>query len=164
MELKTTIIEWRTWLPEDARPALQEVFYFNPRQAHYHHEIVETVKQFGDPQIVSGAQGVTLVLPKVPEAQCLFALHASSAALCGVVIFMRHGVEEMEILHLATCAAWQDADDVSTTTARLLGKILDISRSIRGVNTVRLPYGRGRLPVENRALIKQPEQPTKSTT
>ena len=140
-------LEWRVWLPESAKPSLQEVFYFNPRQAIYREEIVACVEQFGDPVIFHGPEGITLVLPKLPEAQCLFACNAASGALCGVILYVRHDLKEMEILHLATSREWQSCRDISATTARLVAKIVGISRAIRGIEKVLMPYGRGSLQI-----------------
>lgn len=134
-------------LTESAKPSLQEVFYFNPRQALHREEIVACVEQFGDPEIFHAPESITMALPKLPEAQCLFACNAVSGALCGVVLCVRHGIKEMEILHLATSREWQSCRDVSATTARLVAKIVAISRAIRGIEKVLMPYGRGSIQV-----------------
>lgn len=140
---KVLDIHWQTWLPETAKPSLQEVFYFNPRQGRYYQEIVASVEQFGDPEIFHATEGITLVLPKLPEAHCLFACDGLSGVLCGVVIYVRHGLEEMEILHLATSREWQADGNVAGTTALLVGKIVKIARAIKGIERVLMPYGRG---------------------
>jgi hypothetical protein len=136
-------LEWRTWLPETVKPSLQDLFYFNPRQRCYYQEIIASVEQFGDPEIFHATEGITLVLPKLPEAHCLFACDGVSGALCGVAIYVRHGLEEMEILHLAISREWQADGNVAGTTALVVGKIVEIARAIKGIERVLMPYGRG---------------------
>lgn len=140
---KVLDVNWRTWLPETAKPSLQKVFYFNPRQGCYYEEIVASVEQFGDPEICHATEEFTLVLPKLPEAHCLFACDELSGVLCGVVIYVRHVREEMEILHLATSQEWQADGNVAVTSALLVGKIVEIARAIKGIERVLMPYGRG---------------------
>ena len=142
-------LKWRTWLPEAAKSSLQEVFYFNPRQGRYYQEIVASVEQFGDPEIFHATEGITLVLPKLPEAHCLFACDGLSGVLCGVVIYVRHGLEEMEILHLATSREWQADGDVAATSALLVVKIVEIARAIKGIERVLMPYGRGSIKISH---------------
>ena len=136
-------IHWRTWLPETVKPSLQDLFYFNPRQRCYYQEIIASVEQFGDPEIFHATGGITLVLPKLPEAHCLFACDGVSGALCVVALYVRHELEEMEILHLATSREWQADGNVAGTTALLVGKIVEIARAIKGIERVLMPYGRG---------------------
>lgn len=142
-------IHWRSWLPETVKPSLQDLFYFNPRQRCYHQEIIASVEQFGDPEIFHATEGITLVLPKLPEAHCLFACDGVSGALCGVAIYVRHGLEEMEILHLAISREWQADGNVAGTTALLVGKIVEIARAIKGIERVLMPYGRGSIKLSN---------------
>jgi hypothetical protein len=140
---------WRSWLPESAKPALQEMFFFNPRQGLYCEEIVAAVSQFGEPQIFQAGEGLTLGLPRFPEAQCLFAVEQSSSNPCAGILFTRHGNAELEILHLAISASWQASGDLRSTTLTVVAKMKQIARSIRGIDLLRLPYGRGCLRVGN---------------
>ena len=140
-------VEWTSWLVEEAKPALQEIFFFNRRQNLYYDEIVAAVEQFGEPQIVHAEGGVTVVLPKLPEAQCLFAVDKPSKTANAVVLFTRHRHSELEVLHLATSRAWQSQANLALTTMLVIAKLKEIARSIRGIEKVRLPYGRGCLGV-----------------
>lgn len=142
-------LEWRSWLHESVKPALQDLFFFNPRQGLYHDEIIAAVSQFGEPQIFESEKGITLALPKLPEAQCIFAVDQSSSSLGAAVLFTRHGHAELEILHLAMSESWQASGDVGATTMAVIAKMKEIARSIRGIDALRLPYGRGCLRVGN---------------
>jgi hypothetical protein len=77
------------------------MFFFNPRQADYREEIVHAVELFGDPKIKESSNGLTILLPKVSHAQCLFSVDLEGSKLGGVVIFTREEAEELEILHFA---------------------------------------------------------------
>ncbi len=149
MDFRPSPLEWRSWLPESAKPALQDLFFFNPRQGLYHDEIVAAVKQLGEPQIHEDKEGITLVLPKLPEAQCVFAVDQRSSSLCAAVLFTRHGPAELEILHLAMSESWQGSGDLSATTMTVIAKMKEVARSIRGIDALRLPYGRRCLRVDS---------------
>ena len=70
---------------------LEEMFFFNPRQADYREEIVHAVELFGDPKIKESSNGLTILLPKVSHAECLFSVDLEGSKLAGIVIFYSRG-------------------------------------------------------------------------
>lgn len=132
-----------SFLNPQLKGRLEGVFFFNPRQSIYREEIVLAVELFGEPRMENSAGGLVIVLPKVPHAQCLFATDLEGNNLGGVVIFTREEAEELEILHIAVCRAWQDAPNPQAGLGSLISEMARLSKRIRGVKRLRLPYGRG---------------------
>ncbi len=128
---------------------LEEMFFFNPRQADYREEIAHAVELFGDPKIKESLNGLTVFLPKVTHAQCLFAVDCEGSKLGCVVIFTREEAEELEILHIAICRDWQVSSTLEAGLGSLISEMTRIAKRICGVKKLRLPYGRGFLRVKN---------------
>jgi hypothetical protein len=132
-------------LPLEQRESLEQLFFFNPKQADYLAEINEAVLQFGSPFIEQTQNGIRLSLPKFPEAQCLFVAYQESTSLLGTAIYTLNDDQELEILHMATASNIFYDNPSSEITYALFLEVLRIARRIKGVNRVRLPYGRGRV-------------------
>jgi hypothetical protein len=137
---------------------LEKLFFFNERQGYYIEEILETMRLFGDPKMVQGNDGLWIHLPKVPHAQCLFGVDSKKNSLVGVAIYTREELDELEILHLATCSAWQGTDHLEVRLGHLLSQIINIGKKVRGIEKIRLPYGRGVIRV---MVIEFPKQSKK---
>jgi hypothetical protein len=54
-------------LPLEQRESLEQLFFFNPKQADYLAEINEAVLQLGSPFIQQTQNGIRLSLPKFPR-------------------------------------------------------------------------------------------------
>ena len=122
---------------------LEKLFFFNDRQGVYLQEIYETVRLFGEPKMVQSHDGLWIHLPKVPHAQCLFGVDAKTNCLLCAAIYTREELDELEILHLVTCSSWQATDRPEVFLGHLLSQLVKIAKRVRGVEKIRLPYGRG---------------------
>ena len=85
-----------SFLPPDQRKELETLFFFNPEQSRFSEEIEQAVSLFGDPIIQENSQGITITLPKFPEAQCLFAQSKVKRHLLAAVIYFRSEPDELE--------------------------------------------------------------------
>jgi hypothetical protein len=135
-------IIYSSFLENSLFSELESIFFFNPRQKTYLPEIQETVLLFGEPKINKASNGLSVVLSKVPDAQCLFATE-SDKKLLAVAIFTRNENEELEILHIAICPNWQNPIANGDGLEKIITQLYLIAKRIRGVNKLRLPYGRG---------------------
>lgn len=135
-------------LTPDLKEQLEKIFFFNDRQSFYIDEILQTVKLFGDPKMKETDFGITIVLPKVPHAQCLFGIAPLQNKLLGVGIYTREVPEELEILHIATCSSWQKSDEPEANLEMFISKFAEIARRIRGIRKLRLPYGKAIFPIK----------------
>ena len=87
---------------KDARPAVEELFFFNPRQYRVREGIVNSLGKFGHPRIEDTENGLSIRVGN-HEAQTLFAFDRDrrDSNPIGVVIFMRTSPDEIAIMHLA---------------------------------------------------------------
>ncbi len=88
--------------PKECRAALENLLFFNPRQHLVREGILQSLEQFGHPQIIELADGLSVRI-KDYEIQTLFAfdLDRRGKDLVGVVLFLRTSPAEVAILHVA---------------------------------------------------------------
>lgn len=130
---------------KDARPALEELFFFNPRQYRVREGIVNSLGEFGHPRIEDTGGGLSIRIGN-QEAQTLFALdgdrHDNNPI--GIVIFMRTSSDEIAIMHMAV------HPDYALHGRRaglglglvLIEKVREIASRIVGVRRIVLHYQR----------------------
>lgn len=147
-------IVYSSFLNPSLKRELEKLFFFNDRQSVYIQEILETVRLFGEPKLVQRNDGLWIHLPKIPHAQCLFGVDSKNNSLVGVAIYTREDLEELEILHLATCSAWQGIDCPEAFLGELLSQLVKIAKRLRGIEKIRLPYGRGLIKIPSVSFQK----------
>ena len=127
----------------DARPAVEELFFFNPRQYRVRDGIVDSLGKFGHPRIEDTMSGLSVRVGD-HEAQTLFAfdLDRRDANPVGVVIFLRTAPAEITVIHIAV------HPDYALPGRRaglglglvLIEKVKEIASRIVGVRRIVLPY------------------------
>jgi len=130
---------------KDARPALEELFFFNPRQYRVREGIVNSIGEFGHPRIDDTANGLSIRVGN-QEAQTLFAFDGDRRDNnpIGIVIYMRTSTDEIAVLHLAV------HPDYALPGRRaglglgllLIEKVKEIASRIVGVRRIVLHYQR----------------------
>lgn len=131
-------------LPLDKREALERLFYWNPQQQVFLSPIQSAVDQFGSPSIRVQDGEIDLSLPKLVQAQCLFAVTPSAGIPMAAILFHRDHGKDLKIVHMASLP---NPSGQQYAAAALLKKVITVARSIRGVEVIHLPYGRGRIRV-----------------
>ena len=131
---------------KDARPALEELFFFNPRQYRVREGIVNSLGEFGHPRIEDTGGGLSIRVGN-QEAQTLFAFDGDrrDSSPIGIVIFMRTSADEIAVMHLAV------HPDYALPGRRaglglglaLIEKVKEIASRIVGVRRIVLHYQRG---------------------
>ena len=128
---------------KDARPALEELFFFNPRQYRVREGIVNSLGKFGHPRIEDTTNGLSIKVGD-HEAQTLFVYDRDRRGddPVGVVVFIRTSPTEIAIMHVAV------HPDYSLQGRRaglglgliLIEKVKEIASRIVGVRRIALHY------------------------
>jgi len=124
---------------------LESLLFFNPEQERVKLGIIESLEQFGQPEIVSDADFLHVRAGSSWDIQTLFALdnhnESQEPELAGVIIFVRID-DEIVILHVAVageyCMVGRYADEM--LFMRFLVKLREIADRIRGVRLIKLMY------------------------
>lgn len=130
---------------KDARSALEELFFFNPRQYRVRDGIITSLGEFGHPRIEDAGDGLSIRVGN-QEAQTLFAVDGDrrDGKPIGVVIFKRTSPDEIAVMHLAV------HPDYALRGRRaglglgllLIEKVKEIASRIVGVRRIVLQYQR----------------------
>jgi hypothetical protein len=128
---------------KDARPALEELFFFNPRQYRVREGIVNSLGKFGHPRIEDTANGLSIRVGD-HEAQTLFAFDQDRRGgdPVGVVVFIRTSPPEIAIMHVAVHPdyALQGRHAGLGLGLILIEKVKEIASRIVGVRRIALHY------------------------
>jgi hypothetical protein len=125
------------------REALEQLLFFNPRQAAARDAIARAVDAYGAPSIAATPDGLRVVVARRDDVQCLFALKTSGGGpkLAGMVVYLRTSPEEMNVLHLSVadwcCRGRYTAIEVAAVLTRAVSAV---ARRLRGVHRVSLFY------------------------
>lgn len=130
---------------KDARAALEELFFFNPRQYRVREGIVSSLGEFGHPRIEDAGGGLSIRVGN-QEAQTLFAYDGDrrDSNPIGIVIFKRTSSDEIAIMHLAVHPdyALQGRRAGLGLGLVLIEKVREIASRIVGVHRIVLHYQR----------------------
>jgi hypothetical protein len=134
-------------LPLQMRPEVEALFFFNPRQPLLHEGIHAAVAHAGMPTLVEKDGSVWVEVPP-GKTQCLFACDQGIKPLrvVGVALYSRPAADTLAINHMAI-----DPDYVHggvnaqlDVAMHLVGRVMAIAGSIKGVTRIQLPYRDGR--------------------
>lgn len=140
-------------LPGGFREDLEAMLYFNPGQHRVSREANRVIEGFGPPEVQEVDGFLRVDIQRLPGAQCLFVLDSGEReALAGLVIFFRQDEEVLQVPHLVVSERYSTGGDRAPErlVSRIVGKILEIARMLRGVRVVELAYRQGlAVPVRN---------------
>ena len=140
----------------DARLAVEELFFFNPRQYRVRDGIVNSLGKFGHPRIEDTMSGLSVRVGD-QEAQTLFALDLDrrDGNPIGIIIFLRTSSDEITVVHIAV------HPDYALHGRRaglglglvLIEKVKEIASRIVGIQRIVLPYQREiTIPIHQEAM------------
>ena len=131
--------------PKECRKALENLLFFNPRQHLVREGIIQSLEQFGHPQVIEMADGLSVRI-KDYEIQTLFAFDRDRRGngLVGVVLFLRTSPAEVSILHVAVHPdyALQGEHVGMGLGVSLVEKVKEICSRIVGVERIVFFYRR----------------------
>jgi hypothetical protein len=131
------------------RDELEKMFYFHPQQSRFSDQILASVEQFGSPQISVSPDGLKFRLPKLPDSQTLYVVTEGTNAelLVGAMVFHRPDARTLEILHIAVHSdlTYSTNEGNSPIVMLLVKEICRIGRRVKGIESIRLMYGRGQI-------------------
>jgi hypothetical protein len=124
---------------KDARPALEELLFFNPGQYRVREGIVNSLERFGHLQLEETKEELSIRIGE-QEAQTLFAYdrHAPTQSPIGVVVFLRTSPGEIAILHVAVHADYtlQGRHGGLGLGIVLVEKVKEIASRIVGIHQI----------------------------
>jgi hypothetical protein len=129
------------------RGELESLLFFNPHQQVLSPHIVELVEKYGAPRIVEQGGCLRLGVGEALDVQSLYALaeNGESSDLVGALIYTRSDPETLLLLHIAVkedyAAAGQRAREL--VTLRLMAKLREIARQLKGVRSISVLYAPG---------------------
>ena len=129
-------------VPSSMRHAVECLFFFNPQQRQLEPRIRATVEETGSPGIIEVDSRVWIGVPS-GAMQCLFAC-ARGVEPVGIALYGRPAPDLLWICHLVVDPGWcgTDGSGDSGLAGRMVDKIREIARSIKGVSRIQLPYRR----------------------
>lgn len=126
-------------VPKECRKTLEDLLFFNPRQHLVRDGIIHSLEQFGHPQVVETAYGLSVRI-KDYDVQTLFAfdLDRSGDTLVGVVVFYRTSLAEVAIMHVAVHSdyALQGEQAGMGLGVTLIEKVKEVCSRIVGVERI----------------------------
>ena len=133
-------------LPLSMRQEVEALFFFNPRQPLLHDGIHATVAQSGMPAVVENDGKVWIDVPP-GKTQCLFACDEGVEPLrvVGVALYSRPGADTIAIDHMAIDPDYVHGGENAAldVAMHLVGRVMAIAGSIKGVTRIQLPYRGG---------------------
>jgi hypothetical protein len=138
-------IEFRSTVSPNARPALEQLMYFNPHQHKVAAGIAKSVEEFGPPQIVETDKGLTFeIAPYLVQSLFAFDLDRNPDEPIGLAIFSRTSPTEITVLHVAAHPTYtmQSIRGGLGIAVAVLAQVRRIGRSIAGVKRIRSIYRR----------------------
>ena len=131
-------------VPKEMRPLVEELFFFNERQAVWHDGIVSAVKTAGSPLIME-KEGRIWIGVAAGTMQCLFACAADGTPL-GVMLYGRPAPDTLWISHVCVDPRFTAVGNKVSGGLGLMfiAKAKEIALSIKGVSQIQLPYSDGR--------------------
>jgi hypothetical protein len=136
-------IVYSATVPLEMRPAVEALFFFNPRQSLLREGIHAAIAQTGMPAIAANDTKVWIDVPP-GNTQCLFACDegVEPFRVTGVVLYSRPAVDTIWIAHLAIDPDYSyEGEHAKLEVARrLVGQVVTIAHSIKGITRIQLPY------------------------
>ena len=128
---------------KDARPALEELLFFNPRQYRVREAIVNSLGKFGHPRIEDTPNGLSIRVGD-HETQTIFVFDQDrrDGGPVGVVVFIRMSPTEIAIMHVAVHPdyALQGRRAGLGLGLILIEKVKEIASRIVGIRRIMLHY------------------------
>jgi len=132
-------------LPHQYREPLERLVFFNPNQISMQAAIAHALDLYGAPAVALEPAGLTVRIQGCPHAQCLFALEPAARTvdplLAGMLVYVRTGIEELLVLHIAVSEVHGRTRRSGLGVAmRLIRELRAAARRLRGIRWIRLLY------------------------
>lgn len=118
------------------REAIEELLFFNPQQDRVRAGILNSLERFGLPRLKETASGLEIQVDE-SETQTIFAYDRdeSQKGPVGVVIFLRSGVNELGIIHIAVQPEYSSSGGHAAEGVlfKLVDEVRTVSRRIKGI-------------------------------
>ena len=128
-------------LASEYREAIEDLFFFNPKQGIVRDRVRQHVERYGKPGIRSHEGLLSLELSGVEQAQALFIV-LDKLELIGVLLYVREG-ECLRVLYMALtpkCTKTWRASCV--VISRVLAMLRKLAKNIKGVRRIEFSLDR----------------------
>lgn len=131
---RSSEIHLHSSIPEEYRQELEDLFFFNPKQAMVRDRVRQHVERYGTPAICCREGLVSLELSRVDHAQALFIMRDKDPEeLIGILLYVREGAC-LKVLYMALTP---DCTTDWCTSGLVISQVLDqlrrLARNIKGV-------------------------------
>jgi len=150
-------IFFRSKLPKQYKPEIEQIFYFNPHQRKHLPKIDEAVEVLGIPHLISKGNFLHFTFDHISSHQVLYAFddESENAHLLGVVMFYRDAPTDIKIMHIAideNCSSFGEFKE-ETIAARLVDEVKKISLALKNIDTLTLPYSNFKLKLRPNLIL-----------
>ena len=131
------------------RSKLEKLLFLNPGQHRVRLAIIKAVEQYGIPRVAEEEGLLRVRLDSGREVQTLFTMDRTSvrSKLAGVIVFTRLDTETILLMHMAVTSEYASGGrhGGQRLALQLVGRLREIARQVKGVRTVRLILGNGKV-------------------
>ena len=143
----TSNIQFSSVLGAEYHEELEKLMFFNPGQEKALPGIYDSINEYGLPSIVEEGERLRINVEGLGAAQTLFALdqQGEKNLLVGVMVFCRISIETIVLLHIAVLEeySWAGKFADEMVVLRLMSKLREIAKRLKGVQNIRLQYASG---------------------
>jgi hypothetical protein len=131
------------------RRELERLLFLNPGQHRVRSAIIKAVEQYGIPRVVEEQGRLRVRLDSGREVQTVFAIGhtALRSILAGVIVYTRLETQIILLMHMAVTGEYASRGCYGgqNLALQLVERLRTIARQVRGVRTVRLILGNGKV-------------------
>ena len=135
-------------IPEGMKSQLEELLFFHPHQGRMRLNILDSVRRYGSPRIMSRAGRLHVAVGDMDPVPALFAVSTGIVPdkLLGVLLFTRQGTDTLEVMHVVVHPEYTTSGehDSHGIFMALIDQMRRIAHGIKGINHVRVFYWKGR--------------------
>jgi len=129
------------------RDKLENILFFNSLQKNYIESISHSIQLFGEPKVELSDNSLRVLIDGIPDIQTIFALTPDKNTLAGIIIYLRTDQNNIAILHIGVTNEFSSLGTYadSMLAPKLIQNIIRAAKTIKGITTITLMYGRNKL-------------------
>ena len=132
-------------LPEQYQDELESLLFFHPRQGRFAEAIDRAVAKYGLPRILKDGNYLRVCVGDYVGVQSLYAIidRGKTNELAGALVYTVEG-DTLVLLHIAVKEqySFEGVHSDEALTIRMLLKLRDVARQIKGVASIQVFYER----------------------
>ena len=147
-------LEYRSFLNKDMKSELEALLFFNPEQNSVIDGIISSIEEHGQPAIVDfDKDKIRIEVGKLENVQNIFAIldEEGQKKVVAVMLFFRENKSIINLLHVSINSEFSSRSNNSANMLlmKLILKLKEIARSLKGVESIKIFYQNGRSGIIN---------------